>query len=95
MRARGIYEFKRHYQNPDHLRQDQRYLEKYDPGAVRGKGARVLRNDWLISDWEYYLDCKIPQMDYQWPFYYDVLKGRGNRLCSLVETIEFKSRFNC
>ena len=42
MKSRGLYELKRHYQRDCHLRIDQRFRERYCPGKVRGKDARVL-----------------------------------------------------
>ena len=42
VKSRGLYELKRHYQRDCHLRTDQRFREKYCPGKVRGKDARVL-----------------------------------------------------
>ena len=38
---RRIYEIKRHYHSGCHLRQDQRYRERYSADSVRGKVARV------------------------------------------------------
>ena len=42
MKSRGLYELKRHYQRDCHLRIDQRFREKYCPGKMRGRDARVL-----------------------------------------------------
>ena len=49
-RSRGIYEIKRHYQSPNHLRQDQSYREKCCPDAVREKDTRVLHGKRLVAE---------------------------------------------
>ena len=42
MRAGEIFEIEPHYNSPSHLRQGQRYREKYCPDAVSRKDARGL-----------------------------------------------------
>ena len=42
LKSRGLYEVKRHYQRDCHLGIDQRFRERYCPGKVRGRDARVL-----------------------------------------------------
>ena len=61
MRARGVYEIKRHYQSANHLRQDQRYREQYFPEAVRGKDARILYADRLAAEPKAYMDWEVPE----------------------------------
>ena len=47
MLARRVCNTERRYQSPNQLRWDQRYWEKYCPGALKGKGERVLHRDRL------------------------------------------------
>ena len=42
MKSRGLYELKRHCQSDCYLPIDQRFRERYCPGKVRGRDARVL-----------------------------------------------------
>ena len=52
MKSPGLYELKRHYQRDCHLRIDQRFRERYCPGKVRGRDARVLYGVKLEKDRE-------------------------------------------
>ena len=53
---------KRHCQNGDHLRQQQRYLERYFTKAFGGKHARPLHEDRSSEEFKVYLDFEFPKM---------------------------------
>ena len=76
MKSRGLYELKRHYQRDCHLRIDQRFRERYCPGKVRGRDARVLYGVRLGKEREHYMGLDVPDVGYKRPFYYDVIEGK-------------------
>ena len=76
MKSRGLYELKRRYQRDCHLRLDQHYREKYCPGKVRGRDARVLYGVKLEKECEQYMELDVPDVCYKRPFYYDVIEGK-------------------
>ena len=76
MKSRGLYELKRHYQRDCHLRIDQRFRERYCPGKVRGRDARVLYGLRLEKEREHYMELDVPDVCYKRPFYYDVIEGK-------------------
>ena len=76
MKSRGLYELKRHYQRDGHLRIDHRFRERYCPGKVRGRDARVLYGVRLEKERELYMELDVPDVCYKRPFYYDVIKGK-------------------
>ena len=60
VRARGVYEIKRQYQNANHLRQNQKYREKFFPEDVSEKGARILYGDQLATELNVHMDWEVP-----------------------------------
>ena len=76
MKSRGLYELKRHYQRDCHLRLDQRFRERYCPGKVRGRDARVLYGVNLEKEREQYKELYVPDFCYKRPFYYVVIEGK-------------------
>ena len=76
MKSQGLYELKRHYQRDCHLRIDQRFRERFCPGKVRGKDARVLYGVKLEKEREQYMEFDLPDLCYKRPFYYDVIEGK-------------------
>ena len=72
MRSHGVYELKRRYQSTCHLRQNQRYCDRYFSEAVRGKDARVLYGERMGAESEVYMHCVIPDMDHKKLFQSDV-----------------------
>ena len=68
MKSRGLYELKRFYQRDCHLRIDQRFCEKYCPGKVRGRDARVLYGVELVKEREHYMELDMPDLCYNRPF---------------------------
>ena len=76
MKSRGLYEVKRQYQRDCHLRIDQRFRERYYPGKVRGRDARVLYGVKLEKGREQYMELDVPELCYNRPFYYDVIEGK-------------------
>ena len=67
---------KRHCQRDCHLRIDQRFRERYCPGKVRGRDARVLYGVKLEKEREQYMELDVPDSCYKRPFYYDVIEGK-------------------
>ena len=76
MKSRGLYEVKWHYQRDCHLRIDQRFRERYCPGKLRGRDARVLYGVKLEKEREQYMELEVPDVCYKRPFYYDVIEGK-------------------
>ena len=76
MKSRGLYKLKRHYQLNCHLRIDQRFRERYCPGKVRGRDARVLYGLKLEKEREQYMEIDVPDLCYKRPFYHDVIEGK-------------------
>ena len=76
MRTRRLYELKRHFQRDCHFRADQRFRERFCPGKVRGRDGRVLHDSKLEAERELYIDLYVPDLDFERPFFYDVLEGR-------------------
>ena len=76
MKWRGLYELKRHYQRDCHLRIDQRFRERFCPGKVRGRDARVLYVVKLEKEREQYMELDVPDLCYKRPFYYDMIEGK-------------------
>ena len=68
VQATGVYEIKRHYQNVNHLRQEQRYIEKYFPEAIRGKGAQKLYGTRLAAEHKMRMDWEVPEKSHKWHF---------------------------
>ena len=68
MRASGVYEINRHYQNANHLRQDQKYREKFFPKAVSGKGSQFFYGDRLAAERKIHMDGEFPEMSLKLPF---------------------------
>ena len=62
MKSRGLYELKRPYQRDCHLRIDQRFRERFCPGKVRGKDARVLYGVKLEKEREQYMELDVPDL---------------------------------
>ena len=77
MKSRGLYELKRHYQRDCHLRLDQRFRDKYCPGKVRGRDARVLYGVKLEKEREQYMELDVPALCYKRPFYFDVIERKA------------------
>ena len=76
MKSRGLHELKWHDQRDCRLRIDQRFREKFCPGKVRGRDARVLYGVKLEKEREQYLELDVPDLCYKRPFCYDVIEGR-------------------
>ena len=76
MKSRGLYGLKRHYQRDCHLRIDQRFRERYCPGKLQGKVARVLYGEKLEKEREQYMELDVPDLCYKRSFYYDVIEGK-------------------
>ena len=76
MKSRGLYELKRHYPRGCHLRIDQLFRERYCPGKVRGRDARVLYGVKLEKEHGQYMELDLPDLCYKRPFYYDVIEGK-------------------
>ena len=68
---------KRHFQRKCHFRAHQRFREKYCPGKVRGCNGRVLYGSKLEADCEFYMEFDVPDLDFERPFYYDVLERKA------------------
>ena len=69
MKSRGLYGLKRHYQRDCLLRIDQHFRERYCPGKVRGRDARVLYGVKLEKESEQYMELDVPDFCYKRPFY--------------------------
>ena len=76
MKSRRLCGLKRHYQRDCHLRIDQRFRERYCPGKVWGRDARVLYGVKLEKEREQYMELDVPDLIYKRPFYYDVIEGK-------------------
>ena len=76
MKSRGLYELKRHYQRDCHLRIDQRFRERYCPGKVRGRDARVLYGVQLEKERVQYMELDVSEVYYKRPFHYDVVEAK-------------------
>ena len=76
MKSRGFYELKRYYQRDCHLRIAQRFREKYCPGKVRERDARVLYGAKLEKELEQYMELYVPDLCFKGAFYYDVVEGK-------------------
>ena len=76
MKSQGFYELKRLYQRHCHLKIDQHFRERYCPGKVRGKDARVLNGAKLEKEREQYMELDLPDLCYKRPFYNDVVEGK-------------------
>ena len=56
IRAKGLYEMKRHYQSANHLRQGHWYRDKYFPEAVSSEDTRISYGDRLAAERKIYMD---------------------------------------
>ena len=92
MRARGIYEVKRHYQSPNRLPQDQCYLEEICPHAVSGNDTRVLRGDRIVVEREIYMDWQCLEMDHKRRFYYDMVEGLPLMFTSVEDRVGIQTQ---
>ena len=68
MKLQRLYELKRHYQRDCQLRIHQRFRERYCPGKVRGRDARVLYSVTLEKEREQYMELDVPDLCYKRPF---------------------------
>ena len=90
MRARGLYEIKRHYQSANHLRKDQRYRAKKNPEAVRRVDAQILYGDRLVAERMIYMDWEVPGLGHQQPFYNDVLEAKPFLFTSVLDRLRIQ-----
>ena len=74
MRTRWLYELKRHFHGDSHFR-DQRFREKYCPGKLRGRDARVLYGSKLEAEREFYKELDVQDLQYK-RLFYNVLEGK-------------------
>ena len=74
MKSRGLYELKRHCQRDCHLRNDQRFRERYCPGKVRGRNSRVFYGVKLEKEGEQFMELDVPDLCYGRPLYYVVIE---------------------
>ena len=58
------------------MRIDQRFRERYCPGKVRVREARVLYGMKLEKEREQYMELDVPDLCYKRPFYYDLIEAK-------------------
>ena len=76
MKAQGLYELKRHFQQEHRLRADQRFRARYHPSKIRGSDGRTLYGCKLEAEKELFMHLEVPELDHKRPFYYDVVEGK-------------------
>ena len=67
---------KRQFQTACRILAGQRFREKYRPRKVCGRDGRVLYGWKLEAERDFYMELDVPDLDFQRPFYYDVLEGK-------------------
>ena len=58
------------------MRVDQRFRERYCPGKVRGRDARVLYGVKIKKQREQYMELDVPDLRYNRPFNFYVIEGK-------------------